>query len=275
MMYEYKINPLSEHITQLIDPTGVFCFLVQGTEKAVLIDTGIGIKGLKETVEGLTKLPLEVILTHGHGDHAGGAADFEKVYIHSADKGLLKEHGMEMRMGYAAMAMQGVELTEADFVPVPAVDKEFMELQDGQLFDLGGITLEIVAVPGHTKGSCCVLFREERSILFGDACNANTLVLGEESTTIGAYQKSLEYLKSFKERFDTVYYSHGPAAEGPGCSLEDNMELCDRILAGTDDAVPCEFMGRPAFRAAADDGNFARVDGKYGNIVYSEITKKA
>lgn len=100
MMYEYRTKVLSEHITQITDPTGVFCFLVQGKEKAVLIDTGIGIKGLKETVEGLTKLPVEVILTHGHGDHAGGAADFEKVYLHPTDKELLKEHGMEMRMGY-------------------------------------------------------------------------------------------------------------------------------------------------------------------------------
>lgn len=104
-------------------------------------------------------------------------------------------------------------------------------MSGGQVFDLGGIPLEIIHVPGRTPGSCCVLFREERSVLFGDACNANTLLMW--GTTIREYKKSLQYLQTRKDRFDTVCYSHGPSR-----SLEDNMELCDRILAGTDDAIP-------------------------------------
>jgi hypothetical protein len=56
--------------------------------------------------------------------------------------------------------------------------------------------------------------------------------------------------------------------------LEDNIELCDRILAGTDDAIPTEFIGMPALRAAAITPFFARLDGKYGNIVYTEEVRK-
>lgn len=271
-MFEFTCNKLTDRVTQIVDPTGVSCFLVQGDDKAVLIDTAVGFKGLRDTVKGLTNLPLEVILTHAHGDHAGGAGEFEEVYLHPADKPLLKVHGMEKRTGYAAATMgPDVKLTDDLFVSEP--EMEFKELYDGQLFSLGGLTLKIIHVPGHTKGCCCVLLMEERSILYGDACNGNTLVMDEASTTISEYKKSLEYLKTFEKDYDTAYYSHGPAV-GPRECLEDNMELCDRILAGTDDAVECEFMGRKAVRAAKIQGHFERVDGKSGNIVYSELTKK-
>lgn len=270
-MFEHQITKLSAHITQITDPTGVYLFLVEGDREAVLVDTGVGFAGLKETVEKLTKLPLSVILTHMHPDHAGGAAAFDKVHLHPADRGMADEVKLDVRMGYSMGSMPGAVLTPVDFIPTPPSDKAYLPLSDGQVFDLGGITLEIIHVPGHTPGSCCVLFREERSILFGDACNANTLLMW--GTTISEYKKSLQYLQTRKDCFDTVYYSHGPAPEGPGRSLEDNLELCDRILAGTDDAIPTEFMGMKAFRAAEITPNFARVDGKYGNIVYTEATK--
>ena len=270
-MFEHKITKLSQHITQITDPTGVYMFLVEGEKEAVLVDTGVGFAGLKETVDGLTKLPYSVILTHFHPDHAGGADAFDTVYLHPADRGMTDEAKLDVRMGYSMGSMRGATLTPDDFIPAPSVDKEYLPLSDGQVFDLGGITLEIIHVPGHTPGSCCVLFREERSILFGDACNANTLLMW--GTPVSQYKKSLQYLQTFKDRFDTVYYSHGPAPEGPGRSLEDNIELCDRILAGTDDAIPTEFMGMKAYRAAEITPYFARLDGKYGNIVYTEATK--
>ena len=271
-MFEHKIKKLSEHITQITDPTGVYLFLVEGDREAVLIDTGVGFAGLKETVDQLTEKLVSVILTHMHPDHAGGAGAFETVYLHPADKNMTAEMALEGRMGYSMGSLQGAVLTPDDFIPAPGADKQYLPLSDGQIFDLGGITLEIIHVPGHTPGSCCVLFREERSILFGDACNANTLLMW--GTTISQYKKRLQYLQTFRDRFDTVYYSHGPRPEGPGRALEDNIELCDRILNGTDDAIPTEFIGMPALRAAAITPYFARLDGKYGNIVYTEEVRK-
>ena len=272
MKYAFEQKKLSEHVTQITEASGVSAFLVTGTQRAALLATCSGLKGLKETVGALTSLPLDVILTHGHGDHAGSAADFENVYMHPADRELRKQHNLTMRMDYVqTMLGPEAELSEEDFVP--DAEGVFAELTDGQIFDLGGIRLEIIHVPGHTKGSCCVLLQEESAILFGDACNVNTLVMDENSTDISGYRRSLEYLKTFGGRYGTVYYSHGPAV-GPRECLEDNIELCGRILAGTDDAIPCEFFGRKAIRAAAISPDFRRVDGKFGNIVYSELTRK-
>lgn len=271
-MFEHKITRISPHITQITDPTGVFLFLVEGSQKAVLVDTGVGFVGLKETVEGLTSKPLSVILTHMHPDHAGGAAAFEDIYLHPADLSLAAEQAVEGRLGYAIGSMGGAPVQAEDLIPAPGAEKVYKELSDGQTFDLGGVTLQIIHVPGHTPGSCCVLFKEERSILFGDACNANTLLMW--GTPVSRYKESLQYLRTFEDQFDTVYYSHGPKPEGPGCSLEDNLELCDRILNHTDDAIPTEFLGMKAFRAADMHPWFARKDGKYGNIVYTEEVRK-
>lgn len=271
-MFEFKENKLSDHITQIMDPTGVSTFLIQGEKEALLVDTAVGIRGLKEKVQELNTLPLTVVLTHGHGDHAGAACEFEKVYLSSVDLPLLKQHDIGMRMDYARMAMgPDAGLTENDFLPNP--EQPFLELKDGQIFDLGGIHVEIIHLPGHTRGCCMVLVKEERAILFGDACNSNTLVMDAASAPISEYLENLFNLKKRENEFETVYYSHGPAI-GPKTCLDDNIELCQRILAGTDDAVPCEFMGRKAFRAARLKNEFQRADGRFGNIVYTDLTRK-
>ncbi|NLO84250.1 MAG: MBL fold metallo-hydrolase [Clostridiales bacterium] len=271
-MFDFTVKSLSKTITQIIDPTGVTCFLVQGAKRAALIDTGTGLCGLRELVAQLTTLPLTVLLTHGHCDHAGGAGEFDEIYLNAADLPLAANHGaLQERMGYARFSMPSDSaFTEQDFAK--AFTGEYLPLVDGQLFELGGITLEIIAVSGHTKGSMCILFQEERSILFGDALNVNTLLVGDESTTIVEYAQSLLRLKAREGDYDTTYYSHGPAV-GPCQCLDDNIELCERILAGEDDAIPCEFFGMKAYRAAAMDEHFRRLDGKFGNIVYSQAKK--
>ena len=53
-MNGFLVNKLTDRVTQITDPANVFCFLVQGTDAAVLIDTGTGLKGLRKLVEELT-----------------------------------------------------------------------------------------------------------------------------------------------------------------------------------------------------------------------------
>ena len=72
-------------MTEITDLSGVHCFLVEGRDKALLIDTMTGLRGLPAFVATLTDLPVEVALTHGHMDHAGGVFEFGRCYIHPAD----------------------------------------------------------------------------------------------------------------------------------------------------------------------------------------------
>ena len=62
------------------------CYLVCGTERAILIDTGLGISDIRKIVNGLTSLPVMAVTTHVHWDHIGGHKYFENIAVHEAEK---------------------------------------------------------------------------------------------------------------------------------------------------------------------------------------------
>jgi len=267
-MFSFTVNKLSEKVTQIVDITGVSCFLVIGTKNALLIDTCVGLGNLSAAVSGITSLPVTVVLTHGHGDHTGNASQFEDVYLSPVDIPLLKEHNIYMRTEYANMILPENAKVKPDDLSKD-LSKPTIPLEDGKVFDLGGVNVELIPVSGHTKGCMCALIKEEKAIILGDACNGNTLIFGEHSSTISEY---LDVLKNLSERsgeFDTAYFSHGPAA-GPIQCIEDNIELCNKILKGEDDAIEFSFLDLTLLRAANADEQFRRLDGKFGNIEYQK-----
>lgn len=236
----------------------------------MLIDTGTGAGNLKEYVQGLTSKPLIVILTHGHSDHASGAAHFEQVYLNETDWDLVKYHAsMEMKMDYVRFSNPDAykELEEKDFCPVRT--DGYLPLNDGDRFCLGGIDLEAVALPGHTKGMTCILNIQERSILFGDACNVAVFIWDKEATTIETYYKNLQRIKTdYEKRYDTVYLSHGALKIDKGI-LDGVMEVCQEVMDGKADEVPFQFMDYEGIKLAkAADASGNRADGGIGNLVY-------
>ena len=260
----FTAEKISPSTTKVTDITGVAVFLVEGAEKCALIDTATGAGGLKGYVEALTDKPVEVILTHGHCDHAGGAVGFEKVWLHKNDWELVKHHAtMDMKTDYAHFTT-GKELPLEDFAPERT--EGYLPLEDGQVFDLGGVTLEILHVPGHTQGMVCVLNREERTILFGDACNPSTFLWAAEASCVEEYRRSLLELKKQEGRWDTVWLSHGPTAIDKAV-LDGVIAVCDAIMAGKNDWQPFDFMGN-ALRIAQKEKGHVRLDGGLGNIVY-------
>src|SRR5208283_5822654 len=75
-------------------------YLLVGSERALLIDTGSGFYDLKGTVEKLTKLPYEVVVTHGHPDHAGGIGQFDTAWINPADIPMLSRINPQSQKQY-------------------------------------------------------------------------------------------------------------------------------------------------------------------------------
>lgn len=261
----FTAEKISPSTTKITDITGVAVFLVEGAEKAVLIDTATGAGDLKAYVESLTSKPIEVILTHGHCDHAGGAAGFETVWLHKNDWELVKHHAsMDMKTDYAHFTT-GKDIALADFAPERTAP--YLPLEDGQVFDLGGVTLEAIHVPGHTQGMVCVLNKEERTILFGDACNPSVFLWSDESSCVEDYRSSLLELKKQEGRWDTVWLSHGPTAVDKAI-LDGVIAVCEEIMADKNDWQPFDFMGN-ALRIAKKEENHVRLDGGLGNIVYS------
>ena len=263
----FTCEKVRENIISIMDPGGVRAFLIKGTQKAALIDTCCGLGNLKKLAEEMTDLPLIVLCTHGHVDHAGGAYGFDKVYLNKEDWDLAAESTtVESRVEFVNSSSSEPHYAIDYYIPQRKGDYQNME--DGQIFDLGGITLESIAVKGHTQGTMCFLIKEYRSLILGDACNPFTFLFFDEATDIRTFMESLKRLEKRYEDFDCVWFSHG-AVEGPKSVISTVLDVCEEILSGKDDAVPMEFLGRHGIIAKAVDETNTRLDGKIGNVVYS------
>lgn len=269
-MLLFTTKKISNTTISISDITDVHSFLVEGRDRAVLIDTGTGAGDMKAFVETLTQKPVEVILTHGHSDHASGAARFEKVYLNKADWELVTKHAtMERKKEYVVFTQGGMpeNLTDQDFCPERTAG--YLPLENGQVFDLGGVVLEAVTVPGHTRGMTCIINQTERSIIFGDACNPAVFLWDEEATSVEEYKESLIQLKKRENEYDTVILSHGPEIIGKEI-LDGVLEVCNEILEGKSDEKPFLFMDYQGLKLAKEileDGS--RKDGGLGNIVFN------
>jgi len=262
-MSVFTSEHISEHLTRIITPCGVCMYLAEGTGRAALLDTGFGFGDLKEYVDRLTSKPYDVLLSHGHLDHAGGSVQFERVCLNERDWELEKWHNTRQRRIWDVTHGPGgmpAGVTEEDFLP--SRTEPYLPIDEGDVFDLGGVTVVPIAVPGHTAGSLIFLIPEDRIAVFGDSCGEHTLLLFKESAPIAEYREALLHMREFDERYDTVLRNHGNYTS-PKQILSDNIELCRDILAHADAAVETDFhdqkglMGRPEEHL-----------GKVGNIVY-------
>lgn len=271
-MVTFQSKKISEHVTRIYGIAGELMYLVEGTERAVLIDTGSGIGSLKALVDTLTDKPYIILLTHGHVDHAMGAPEFDtEIYMNPADNDVYKEHSnLQVRKDSIKSIPEEIasKIEESDYIPVRT--DGYLPLRNGDTFDLGGITLEAYACPGHTPGSMAILIKEERTLLLGDACNFFTFLFFDYCPGIAEYKETLEQLRRQTEgKYDRVYLSHGDGNAGKDL-IDGVVKVCEDILSGNVDNIPFEFMGETAFIAKAITPEMTRVDGGVGNIVYRE-----
>jgi hypothetical protein len=82
-------------------------------------------------------------------------------------------------------------------------------LNTGQIFDLGGMNIEVIGMEGHTAGSIGILVKEHRILLTSDSSNQNMWLFINESLTVDQYLAMLERTAKFD--FDTFYIGHSDA----------------------------------------------------------------
>mgnify|MGYP002237605967 CR=1 FL=1 len=108
------------------------------------------------------------------------------------------------------------ELTAGSFVEADP-NKDFAELTDGMIFDLGEVHVQAVAFPGHTAGSTAFLVEEDRLLITGDCCNNFTFLFGPEAAPVEAYRETVVQVRDrLTGRYDRIFVSHhGRAARYP------------------------------------------------------------
>ena len=84
---EYKIIRMNEN-TWRIEDGGVRFFLLTGTEKALLVDSGMNVHNARDIATRLTDLPLSLLNTHADRDHIGSNEQFDMFYMHPDEESL-------------------------------------------------------------------------------------------------------------------------------------------------------------------------------------------
>ena len=165
-------------------------YLIEGEDKAVLLDAGTSIPKLDKIVKRITKKPVSLLLTHGHGDHVGAVGCFDELWMNTADQGMLRNYKGTVH-----------------------------HIENGQRFDLGGRVLEAFYTPGHTSGSVTFLEVGTDKGYSGDAYGSTNLLVNTDlSVILNTCEESLEY---YKENGYKYFY--------PGHYWGDNLETIERI----------------------------------------------
>jgi para-nitrobenzyl esterase len=175
---EYTSEKLAPGVWRVYDFGGTrgdeSFYLVEGKDRALVLDVGMGKGDLPAYLHTLTKLPIDVAITHGHGDHFGQVNEFKdsNVYI----------------------AAEDVTRLPHDFIT-----PKFHYVKDGDTIDLGGGHIfEAINVPGHTIGSTIYLDKADNIAVTGDSISSGSMVymFGSNCTALDQYIESLKHLQS-------------------------------------------------------------------------------
>lgn len=193
-------------------------YLVEGSEKAVLIDAGTRIAGLDKIVASITRKPVMLVATHAHPDHTGSAInDFPELSINPADAG-------------------------SSFVS--HFKGKLKELKDGETIDLGGRTLDVIFTPAHTPGATTFIDRKAGYGFSGDSFGSGNLLLsGTFSTLLATCQKMSSLME--KQGIKQLYPGHffGKNAE--------TKQRVDDIAAISRDVLAGKLKGEPGGRGGS------------------------
>ena len=232
----YEVEKVSERIYR-ISMTYVCCYLIVGDKEAILLDAGWGYGDLKAVVESITDLPITLVLSHGHPDHIGSAAQFETAYLNDRDLTMIESQSDVDLRRRLMLNYEADDFVEDPDLWVAARTKPYLSLTEETIFDLGGVTLQPYDLPGHSAGSMVFIVPEERVAIFGDAISHPTLMFFDNSSTVREHYEALVKFSSYSDLYDDVLVNH-ETYEIDKIVLDNNMALAKSILEGNDAKVP-------------------------------------
>ncbi len=193
-----KIIKLNNTVYHIYESNGVYCTLVIGSERALLIDTGYGCSDLVNTVKSLTSKPVIVANTHGHLDHIQMNGHFPSVSINRDDIKLLKSNSnIIFKYLFYLLFLSKIPQEDKKYYRTNIVLKRprVNYIKDGDIIDLGDTQITVIQTPGHTKGSVCFLDDKNHYLYCGDSVSNHVWICLKESLNMSTYLKSLEILK--------------------------------------------------------------------------------
>lgn len=133
------------------------CYLLIGSERALLIDTGLGICNIYDQVRKLTDKPVTAVATHIHWDHIGGHKYFPDFYVHQEERNWLRGGFPLPVQAVRNMVADRCGLTDGFDIHAYQIfqGEPTRVLKDGDSIDLGSRAVQVLHTPGHSPGHLC------------------------------------------------------------------------------------------------------------------------
>jgi hydroxyacylglutathione hydrolase len=229
----FTTKEVDDHVWQISDHGNDNMYLVEGEEKALLIDAGTGVADLASYVQTLTSRPIVVVNTHGHPDHSGNDFQFDGVFANPADFNMILKFNTKENQKAAVKQMVDVSPSLSDILLKDIEDfktPKLIPVEEGFVFDLGGRKLEVIETPGHTKGSICLIDKENGLLFSGDNDNSLVWLFLEECFPLDQYLNSLQKLLDRSDEFSTILPGHGEPLDKE--FVAEQINCVKNILSG-------------------------------------------
>ncbi|WP_322150234.1 MBL fold metallo-hydrolase [Paratractidigestivibacter sp.] len=210
MVRLFAIEEMGPGLWRIGDPLGDLCYLVEGEREAALIDTMAGFGDLAACVRGLVGAkPVRVLLTHRHLDHTSGAYWFDEAWVPAGETSCWDSCDTYGEFMWQHAQEMGAVVSETPYGPRDRTRPATRLVGEGDVFDLGGYTLEAVALPGHTDGSLGYVCPELRTLFSGDAVTPIACLCFPESLPLFTWKETIEKIRRLSiDRFLTGHHRH-------------------------------------------------------------------
>jgi glyoxylase-like metal-dependent hydrolase (beta-lactamase superfamily II) len=166
------------YLLQTRKEVGASIYVLIGSERALVLDTGMLLTDLTSLIRRVTDKPFDLALTHGHRDHIGSVDEFDHLYMNSNDRAM-----------------------------IPDYKGNVIEINNGYTFDLGGLTLEVIEMFGHTEGSIGFLDNKKR-LFTGDAIGMKMCYMALTTLPLESLLGVLRHIESIEEKWEGIWNGH-------------------------------------------------------------------
>lgn len=241
----YRIRPGVFAIYEPHQFEEVISYLILGSKRALLFDTGMGIGKISDVTARLTRLPITVLNSHTHFDHTGGNAEFSDIVDQDTPFTRTNEKGQSNIYSRDALAPEricghlppGVQPNSYSIRPFHVAHR----VKDGERIHLGNRELEVIFTPGHTPDSLSLLDRKHGLLFTGDTFYPGPIYLFTPETDFDAYTKSVARLARLAPKLELLLPAHNVPVAAP--EFLDRLEKAvEQVRSGT--AKPVVTEGR-------------------------------